>query len=102
EYARRGWRLPSGIERVYVNARARRELGWRPRYDFRSVVASLRAGQDPRSPLARAVGAKGYHRGPSDGPITPSIIGFHQDADGHWSPSSPAGTTSTSGTIRHG
>jgi UDP-glucose 4-epimerase len=49
------------IDRVYVNARAREDLGWQPRYDFKHVVACLRAGQDPRSPLARAIGAKGYH-----------------------------------------
>ena len=48
-----------GIERVYVNAR--NELGWRPRYDFRRIIEHLRAGADPRSPLARDVGAKGYH-----------------------------------------
>jgi UDP-glucose 4-epimerase len=61
EYARRGWRMFPSIERVYVNARARRELGWQPRYDFAAALARLRAGEDPRSPLARAVGAKGYH-----------------------------------------
>jgi hypothetical protein len=36
-------------------------LGWTPRYDFRRVLDLLAAGEDPRSPLARAVGAKGYH-----------------------------------------
>ena len=61
EYARRGWRMFPGIDRVYVNERARRELGWQPRYDFGRVLAALRAGEDHRSPLARAVGAKGYH-----------------------------------------
>jgi UDP-glucose 4-epimerase len=61
EYARRGWRMLPAIDRVYVNERARRELGWRPRYDFAAVIARLAAGEDPRSPLARAVGAKGYH-----------------------------------------
>jgi UDP-glucose 4-epimerase len=61
EYARRGWRMFPSIERVYVNERARRELGWQPRYDFAAALARLRAGEDPRSPLARAVGAKGYH-----------------------------------------
>lgn len=61
EYARRGWKMFSGIERVYVNERARNDLGWRPRYDFGFVLDSLRAGTDPRSPLARAVGSKGYH-----------------------------------------
>ncbi len=50
-----------GIDRVYVNERARNELGWRPRYDFRFIVSErLRAGEDMRSQLARVV-AKGYH-----------------------------------------
>ena len=61
EYARRGWRMFPSIERVYVNERARRELGWQPRYDFAAALARLRTGEDPRSPLARAVGSKGYH-----------------------------------------
>jgi UDP-glucose 4-epimerase len=61
EYARRGWKMFPSIDRVYVNERARRELGWRPRYDFRHVLDRLRAGDDPRSLLARAVGSKGYH-----------------------------------------
>jgi nucleoside-diphosphate-sugar epimerase len=61
EYDRRGWRMFPAIERVYVNQRARHELGWRPRYDFAHVLDLLRAGEDPRSPLARAVGSKGYH-----------------------------------------
>jgi len=61
EYARRGWKMFPGIERVYVNERARNDLGWRPRYDFRHVLESLKAGVDPRSPLSRAVGSKGYH-----------------------------------------
>jgi UDP-glucose 4-epimerase len=46
---------------VYDNARARAELGWRPRYDFSHVVECLRANEDFTSPLARAVGSKGYH-----------------------------------------
>jgi UDP-glucose 4-epimerase len=61
EYARRGWKMFPSIDRVYVNARARQELHWCPRYDFRYVLDRLRAGEDPRSPLARAVGFKGYH-----------------------------------------
>ena len=61
EYARRGWKMFPSIERVYINERARNDLGWRPRYDFRSVLDCLKAGADPRSPLARAVGSKGYH-----------------------------------------
>jgi UDP-glucose 4-epimerase len=61
EYARRGWRMFPGVDRVYVNERARRELGWRPRYDFRCALDLLKSGADVRSPLARAVGSKGYH-----------------------------------------
>jgi UDP-glucose 4-epimerase len=60
-YAARNWRLFPHIDRVYVNNLARRELGWRPKYDFRHVLDSLRAGVDFRSPLAREVGSKGYH-----------------------------------------
>lgn len=61
EYARRGWTMAPSIERVYVNERARDELGWRPRYDFKSVIERLAAGRDFRSQLARLVGSKGYH-----------------------------------------
>jgi UDP-glucose 4-epimerase len=60
-YARLGWRMFPSIERVYVNERARRELGWSPRYDFRHALDRLAEGADPRSPLALSVGAKGYH-----------------------------------------
>ena len=61
EYARLGWKMFPSIERVYVNERARLELGWQPRYDFRRIIDCLRAGDATRSPLARAVGSKGYH-----------------------------------------
>ncbi len=60
-YQQQGWQMFPGIERVYVNQRAREELGWQPRYDFAHALDRLRAGADPRSPLARVVGAKGYH-----------------------------------------
>jgi hypothetical protein len=49
------------IERVYVNAAARVDLGWEPRYDFAYALDRLAAGEEWRSPLALAVGAKGYH-----------------------------------------
>ena len=60
-YAARGWKMFPSIDRVYVNERARRELGWQPRYDFASLIARLGAGEDHRSALAQAIGAKGYH-----------------------------------------
>lgn len=60
-YARRDWRMFEGIDRVYVNALARRELGWAPRHDFASVLARVSEGGDVMSELGRAVGAKRYH-----------------------------------------
>ena len=62
EYAHRGWSMVPTIDRVYVNERARRELGWQPRHDFAAVISRLRTDGDFRSPLARMIGAKGYHR----------------------------------------
>jgi nucleoside-diphosphate-sugar epimerase len=43
-YARRGWRLPSRIGRVYDAALAERELGFRCRTDFAAVLEALRTG----------------------------------------------------------
>jgi nucleoside-diphosphate-sugar epimerase len=63
EYARRDWHMFPGLDRVYVNARARAELGWQPRHDFASVIARLRAGEELEGPLARVIGQKGYHAG---------------------------------------
>ena len=60
-YAARGWTLFPTIDRVYVNELARRALGWHPKYDFRYVLDSLRAGRDFRSSLALTIGSKGYH-----------------------------------------
>jgi UDP-glucose 4-epimerase len=61
EFLRRGWKMFPGIERVYVNERARQDLGWKPQYDFQTVVERLKRGEDPRSPLAQLIGSKGYH-----------------------------------------
>jgi UDP-glucose 4-epimerase len=63
EYERRDWRMFARIGRVYVNAHAREELGWRPKFDFAHAIERLRTGENPRSPLARAIGVKGYHGG---------------------------------------
>jgi nucleoside-diphosphate-sugar epimerase len=69
EYQRRGWKMIPGIDRVYVNDKARTELGWQPRHDFRALMARLKADDDILSPLAREVGSKGYHdRAFGDGP----------------------------------
>ncbi|MBV8049579.1 MAG: NAD(P)-dependent oxidoreductase [Acidobacteriaceae bacterium] len=61
EYQKRGWKMFPSIDRVYVNERARKELGLRPRFDFASIIERLRSGEDLKSPLARTIGAKGYH-----------------------------------------
>jgi UDP-glucose 4-epimerase len=61
EYGRRGWRIFLSIGRVYLNQRARDELGWRTRYDFQFILDRLATGNDPTSPLARAIGSKRYH-----------------------------------------
>ena len=60
-FAQRGWRLLPSIDRVYVNERARVELGWRPKHDFATIIERLRAAGELRSPLAQLIGAKGYH-----------------------------------------
>jgi UDP-glucose 4-epimerase len=69
-FAQRGWAMPTDIERVYVNERARTDLGWEPRHSFDTAIAALIAGRDPRSELALTVGAKGYHDRPT-GVYTP-------------------------------
>jgi nucleoside-diphosphate-sugar epimerase len=62
EYARRGWRMFPSFDRVYVNAKARRDLGWEPQWDFRRLVRQLANDEPLGSGLARLVGAKGYHQ----------------------------------------
>lgn len=60
-FAERGWKMYRDIDRVYVNGKARAELGWRPVHDFASVLRRVAAGGAPLSDLALAVGTKGYH-----------------------------------------
>ena len=61
EYRQRGWRMFNSIDRVYVNERARNELGWTPVFDFRKILGQLAAGERPGSALAGIIGSKGYH-----------------------------------------
>jgi nucleoside-diphosphate-sugar epimerase len=68
-YAARGWQMFPSIERVYDSGRAQADLGWAPRFDFGHALERLVRGEDPRSDLAIAVGAKGYHP-VSTGPYT--------------------------------
>ena len=60
-YVARGWSMFPSIDRVYDNARARQDLGWRPVFDFARIVRDLTAGVPAGSDLARTIGAKGYH-----------------------------------------
>jgi UDP-glucose 4-epimerase len=60
-YAARGWSMFPSIDRVYDNARARRDLGWRPAFDFARIVQDLEAGGPAGSALSRTIGSKGYH-----------------------------------------
>jgi UDP-glucose 4-epimerase len=44
-FLQRGWDLPERIDRIYVIEKAKRVLGYRPRYGFRSVLDESTAGQ---------------------------------------------------------
>ena len=57
-----GWEMFEHIDRVYNNAAARKDLGWRPKYDFKYMLDALRNGSFPQSQLAVEVGSKGYHK----------------------------------------
>lgn len=59
-WAERGWRFPSRLDRVYVNARARDELGWRPEFDVDAVAARVARGGSVRTPLSQVIGSKEY------------------------------------------
>jgi UDP-glucose 4-epimerase len=67
-YARLGWRMAPTIDRVYDNARARADLGWELQHDFAATISRARDTGDLRSPLARAIGVKGYHGDPPRDP----------------------------------
>jgi UDP-glucose 4-epimerase len=60
-YKDKGWKLLPSLDRVYDSRRAVRDLGWQPRRDFAFVLECLRRGEEFRSPMALAIGAKGYH-----------------------------------------
>lgn len=60
-YERLGWLMFDKIDRVYVNDAARKDLGWRPKYDFAHILACLKQGFYPKSSISEQVGSKGYH-----------------------------------------
>lgn len=59
-WKQRGWRFPDRLDRVYVNARARRDLGWCPRFDLNAIAARVASGEPVQTPLSQLVGAKEY------------------------------------------
>jgi UDP-glucose 4-epimerase len=61
-YTALGWEMFSVIDRVYVNKRSREELDWKPVYDFAYILGLLKTSVDIRSPLAKKIGIKGYHK----------------------------------------
>ncbi len=60
-FKRKGWKMHPQIDRVYVNAKARQELGWKPKYDFGYILNCIAADKDFRSQLSLDIGIKGYH-----------------------------------------
>ena len=69
-YEQLGWKMFPSLDRVYVNERARTELGWQPKYDFKYILEQIRSTNDLRSQLAVQVGVKGYHAEKfTDGPF---------------------------------
>lgn len=51
-FARRGWRLPGSIDRVYCPALAMSALGWTPRHGFGEVLKQLDDGSSEVLPVA--------------------------------------------------
>lgn len=60
-YEQKGWRMFPVLDRVYVNEKARLELAWEPKYNFRHVLDSIKKEESFFSPLALQVGSKKYH-----------------------------------------
>jgi len=61
-YEQLGWRMLDTIERVYVNAAARADLGWSPRYDFAHAIERLAAGRGVALRARRRRGRQGLPR----------------------------------------
>ena len=40
-YQRKGWKMLSSFDRVYVNSLARRELQWEPKYSFPIMLLTI-------------------------------------------------------------
>ncbi|GAM91162.1 hypothetical protein ANO11243_092090 [Dothideomycetidae sp. 11243] len=60
-FAKRGWKFPQRVDRVYDSSKAVRELGWKPVYTFERALQLLEEGKPFRSALTERVGKRGYH-----------------------------------------
>jgi len=60
-YRRLGWKMFPVFDRIYINEKARKELGWNPVFDFPHVISRLHAGEPVLGSLAASLGKKGYH-----------------------------------------
>ena len=60
-YGKKGWKIFPSIGRVYVNEKARKELGWQPKYDFQHILNCINQSKDYRNPLTLKIKPKGYH-----------------------------------------
>jgi UDP-glucose 4-epimerase len=55
------WSVFPQIDRVYVNAAGRRDLGWEPKYDINKMLAEIVDAKLPKSIVSQQIGSKGYH-----------------------------------------
>ncbi|MEO0338861.1 MAG: NAD(P)-dependent oxidoreductase [Bacteroidota bacterium] len=60
-YQEKGWKMQPRLGRVYVNDKARKDLGWEPKFDFRYVLEQIQQGKGFKSDLAMTIGSKLYH-----------------------------------------
>ncbi|MEP3279100.1 MAG: NAD(P)-dependent oxidoreductase [Stappiaceae bacterium] len=60
-YDSKGYGMFSSIDRIYDNSAARRDLNWKPTYDFARILNQVDSGSPIGSDLARNIGKLGYH-----------------------------------------
>lgn len=61
-FEQKQWKMFPTIGRVYVNERARTELGWKPKYDFQHILNCIEQDADYRSELSTELGIRLYHK----------------------------------------
>ena len=62
-YASKGWKMFPQLGRVYVNEKARRELGWKPKYDFAMCWHAYKKGKISLVPLRERWGLRAIMKG---------------------------------------